>query len=81
MPAYLENFDPPETLYDSGTYVYFTCSKTGASNETYRHLNETGLADPDNAEDYQLGILCNDGEFEPRTWPAESRCVEVRKYM
>ena len=36
VPSYLENFDPPETLYDSGTYVYFTCSRTGANNETYR---------------------------------------------
>ena len=34
----LENFDPPETLYDSGTYVYFTCSRTGANNETYRWI-------------------------------------------
>ena len=45
-----------------------------------RHLNETGMANPDNAEDFRLGVLCNDGEFEPRasnTWPEESRCVEV----
>ena len=39
------------------------------------------MANPDNAEDFRLGVLCNDGEFEPRasnTWPDESRCVEVR---
>ena len=43
------------------------------------------MANPDNAEDFRLGVLCNDGEFEPHTaptsasntWPEESRCVEV----
>ena len=71
VPAYLENFDPPETVYDSGTYIYYTCSRVGANNETYRHLNET--AADDNALDYKLGVLCNDGEFVPSTWPAESQ--------
>ena len=94
LPGHLENTEPDTTRYDTGTYIYFTCTRTNGG-ATYRHLDEGIVvqtsppfdakvmlnfvaAGDDNALDHKMGVLCNDGEFEPPTaWPDATKCIEV----